>query len=201
MSLRRLIVYLAGDYLMHSFHLLGLLLTVGLAIVYARHLLIQLLTAAAQRITRGYKMEMKNETKPARRLRRFVPLTIVLLIVVILLLPWSASVGNYGTLVAIPGQEAIIHAPESATLTVLRIQPGEQVAAGAIIGQMGNFDLDEQIVQFQAELARAQADYARLLGELRTHNEAVARAGLQLRQRQNDYDKINAEQQQIKARQ
>ncbi len=198
-SLRIVIVYLAGNYLMDSFHLLGLFLTVGLALVYARHLLKQLLTAAVQRIARVRKMETNKEIKPARRLRRLIPLAIVLLIVVLLLLPWSASVGNYGTLVALPGQQAIIHAPESATLTTLRIQPGEQVAAGAIIGQMSNFDLDEQIVQSQAELARAQADYGRLLGELRIHNEAVTRAGLQLLQRQHDYDEIHAEQQQIHA--
>ncbi|MFN0121599.1 MAG: efflux RND transporter periplasmic adaptor subunit [Blastocatellia bacterium] len=198
-SLRVVILYIAGNYLMDSFHLLGLFLTVGLALIYARHWLKQLWTAAAQRIARVRQMDTNQKTKPARRLRRLIPLTIALLIILVLLLPWRASVGNYGTLVALPGQEAIIHAPESATLTTLRTQPGEQVVAGAIIGQMGNFDLDEQIVQSQAELARTQADYDRLLGELRIHNEAVARAGLQLRQRQHDYDEIHAEQQQIQS--
>lgn len=198
-SLRLVILYIAGNYLMDSFHLLGLFLTFGLALVYARHWLKQSWIAAAQRIARVRKMETNHETKPSRRFRRLIPITVGLLIVVILLLPWRASVGNYGTLVALPGQEAIIHAPESATLTALRIQPGEQVIAGALIGQMGNFDVDEQIVQSQAELARAQADYDRLLGELRTNSEAVARAGLQWQQRQHDYDEIHAEQQQINA--
>ncbi|MGH9849064.1 MAG: HlyD family secretion protein, partial [Blastocatellia bacterium] len=117
-----------------------------------------------------------------------------------LLMPWNASVGNYGTLIAVPGQEAIIRAPESATLIALNAQPGAQVASGAAIGRMGNFDLEEQIVQAQSELARVNADYDRLLGELRTHSETAARAELQLRQRQRDYDEINAERRQIEQR-
>lgn len=142
-----------------------------------------------------------KETSPPFWRRRLVPLALALVAVVLLLLPWTASVGNYGTLVALPGQEAIIHAPENATLAALRVQPGDQVAAGAIIGQLGNFDLDEQIVQAQAELARAQADYDRLLGEQRAQNEAVTRTEWQLRQRQHDYHEIQTEQQQIRARQ
>jgi len=111
------------------------------------------------------------------------------------------SVGNYGALIAIPDQETIIRAPESASLVALRVRPGDQVAGGAVIGQMGNFDLEEQIVQAQSELARASADYDRLLGELRTRQEATIRADTQLRQRQRDYDEIETERRQIVERQ
>ena len=111
----------------------------------------------------------------------------------------TASVGNYGALVAIPGQEAIIRAPESATLIDLRVQPGQQVELGSM-GRMGNLELEEQIAQADSELARARADYDRVLGEQRAHGEAVARAELQLWQRQHDYDEIDAEQQQIQKR-
>ena len=52
----------------------------------------------------------------------------------------------------------------------------------------------------ESDLARARADYERLAGELRTREESVARADLQLRQRQQDFDEINAERQQIAAR-
>ncbi len=141
-----------------------------------------------------------GETQRRRWRRRLVPLTILLVIVAALAMPWSASVGNYGALVAIPGEEAIIRAPESATLIALDAQPGAQIAAGASIGQMGNFDLEEQIVQVQSELARVNADYDRLLGEQRARDESLTRAELQLRQREHDYDEINSEQQQIERR-
>ena len=93
------------------------------------------------------------------------------MVAAILCLPWQASVGNYGTLVAIPGQEAIIRAPENATLIALHVQPGQPLAAGSIVGRMGNLELEEQIVQAQAELARANAASNRLLGELRTQRK------------------------------
>ncbi|MGH9845655.1 MAG: HlyD family secretion protein, partial [Blastocatellia bacterium] len=119
----------------------------------------------------------------------------------VLVMPWRASVGNYGTLIAPLDREAIIRAPESATLVSLRVQPGEQVASGAVIGQMGNFDLEEQLVAVETELARANADYDRLLGELRTREEAAVRAGLQFDRRQREYNEIEAERRQIAARQ
>lgn len=140
--------------------------------------------------------ENKNAKPPFWR-RRLIPAALALLVVAVLLLPWSASVGNYGTLVALPDQETIIRAPESASLVALRVRPGDQVAGGAVIGQMGNFDVEEQIVQVQSELARANADYDRLLGEMRMRQEAAVRAETLLRQRQHDYDEIESERRQI----
>lgn len=142
----------------------------------------------------------KNSKPPFWR-RRLVPLSLALLAVVALVIPWSASVGNYGTLIAVPDQETIIRAPESASLVALRVRPGDQVAGGAVVGQMGNLDLEERIVQVQSDLARANADCDRLFGELRTREEAAARAETQLRQRQFDYDEIESERSQIAARQ
>lgn len=139
--------------------------------------------------------------EPSRRRRRLVSLAIVLLIVLILCLPWEASVGAYGTLVAIPGQEAIIRAPESATLLELRVRPGDLIASGAVVGRMGNVELEDQLAQAQTELDRANADYDRLLGELRTREESIARAEAHLLQRQVDYNEINSERRQIEERQ
>jgi multidrug resistance efflux pump len=241
-ALALLIVRYVGAYLIDSFYLLGLLLSGGVALLFARRPLRQLISAASAMVTRipgttsdpatehppasppasdrapgdqaaappatrsageggSEKKTAGRETKPRGWRRRLVPLTLLLLVAAALLMPWQASVGSYGTLIAIPGQEAIIRAPESATLIELRAQPGERVESGAVIGRLGNFELEEQIVQVQAELARAGADYDRLLGELRTRSESAARAEWQLRQRQHDYSEINAEQQQILARQ
>jgi hypothetical protein len=129
-----------------------------------------------------------------------IPLSLALLGAAVLLAPWSASVGNYGSLVAIPSREAIIRAPESATLIALNTQAGAQIHSQAVIGRMGNFDLEEQLVQAQSDLARANADYDRLLGELRSRGEASARAEFQLRQRQMDFEDLNNERQQIERR-
>jgi putative peptide zinc metalloprotease protein len=152
----------------------------------------------AQAATHRIESQVVASLRPWRRV--LVPLAIFLLIIAALLVPWNASIGNDSTLVAVPGHEAIIRAPENATLIALRTQPGQQVASGALIGQMGNLELEEQIVQVESELARAQADYDRLLSERHAHREAVARAELQQRQRQYEYDQINFEQQQIAAR-
>ena len=132
--------------------------------------------------------------------RTLVPSAACLLVVTALLLPWNASVGNYGTLVAIPGQEEIIRAPESGRLLTLRVQPGEDVSCGAVIGQMGNLEIEEQLVQVQAELAGVNAEYSRAHGELRWREETARRANWQVRQRQYDYDQVNTEQQQVWAR-
>ncbi|MFN7945996.1 MAG: efflux RND transporter periplasmic adaptor subunit [Blastocatellia bacterium] len=144
--------------------------------------------------------EQKTATRKRWR-RRLIPATLLLLVVIALCLPWQASVGSYGSLIAIPGQEVIIRAPESATLVELRVRPGDQVTSGAALGRLGNLEVDEQIVQVQTDLARANADYERLMGELRTRSEAAARAELQLQQRQHDYEEINDEQKQIRERQ
>ncbi|HWQ35734.1 MAG TPA: HlyD family efflux transporter periplasmic adaptor subunit [Blastocatellia bacterium] len=146
------------------------------------------------------KTETGEKQRPHWR-RTLVPATLALIVIVALCLPWEASVGSYGTLIAIPGQETIIRAPESASLVELKVRPGDQVAGGAAVGRLGNLETDEQLVQVQSELARANADYERLLGELRTRSESAARAELQLQQRERDFEEINNEQKQIKERQ
>ncbi|MGE0128005.1 MAG: efflux RND transporter periplasmic adaptor subunit [Blastocatellales bacterium] len=205
-----LIVAFVGGWLIERFYLLGLALAVVVALIFMRRPIKQMFNAAMTALrSKEDKMADNNQTstqtadkeaQPRFWRRRLVPASLGLLVVIVLLAPWSASVGNYGTLIAIPGREAIIRAPESATLIALDAQPGTQVAIGASIGRMSNFDLEEQSVQAQSELARANADYDRLLGELRTQSETAARAELQLRQRQTDFDEINNERQQIERR-
>ncbi|MGH9766787.1 MAG: HlyD family secretion protein [Blastocatellia bacterium] len=144
--------------------------------------------------------EINTGRKSSRWRRRLVPLAIALIIVLILCLPWNASVGAYGALVAVPGQEAIIRAPESATLIELRVRPGDITAAGAVIGRMSDIGLEEQLAHAQVELDRANADRDRLLGELRTREESIARAEVSLRQRQIDFDESDSERRQIEER-
>ncbi|MFN0111233.1 MAG: HlyD family efflux transporter periplasmic adaptor subunit [Blastocatellia bacterium] len=223
-----LIVIYIGEWLTVRFYLLGLLLSLAVALYFVRRPIKQLADVFRWYGTRsgnnwvglwhkrrkhpvGSAPEIKgakmadntpttNESKPVPFWRRrLIPLSLAVLAVAILLMPWSASVGNYGTLLAVPGQEAIIRAPENGSLMTLRVRPGDQVAAGAAIGQIGNFDVEEQIAAVQSELARANAEYERLSGELRASEEAVIRASTQLRQRQFDYDEIETERRQIAA--
>ncbi len=222
-GIRVVIVYFAGEYLMDSFQLPGLLLTAALALIYARQPLRQLISAVSAMTVRRILCKKRlegimalndkaagqdpseavnsrsttGEVKPAPWRRRLILVAACLLIGAALLMPWTASVGNYGTLVAVPGQEAIIRAPENGALVELHVSPGDRIASGAAVGRMGNLELEEQMAQAQSELARARADYDRLLGELRLSEEAVARAGLQLRQRQSDFSEIDSEQRQI----
>jgi multidrug resistance efflux pump len=86
-------------------------------------------------------------------------------------------------------------------LVSLSVRPGDQVAGGAVVGQMGNLDLEEQIVAVQSDLARASADHDRLLGDLRGREESAVRAETQLRQRQLDYNEIESERRQIAGQQ
>lgn len=207
-GLRCFIVIFIGGYLIEWFYLPGLFITGCVAVFYARRPLRQTIAAITSKIENLFtrksegNMATKDQTtnassnnseKPKPRWRRMVPASIALLVLAVLATTWSASVGNYGSLIAIPGREAIIRAPESATLIALDAQPGAQLASGARIGRMGNFDLEEQLVQAQSDLARANADYDRLLGELRMRSETAARAELLLRQRHNEFDEINNE--------
>ena len=132
--------------------------------------------------------------------RRLVWLAFGLLLTAVLCTPWNASVGSYGTLVAIPELETVVRAAEAATLIELRAQPGDVVTSGSLIGRMGNLELEEQIVQAQSDLARSNADYERLLGELRVREEAAARAELQLNRRRHEFDEINSEKEKINER-
>jgi multidrug resistance efflux pump len=225
-GLRSFIVIFVSAYLIDWFHLPGLLLTLALALFYVRRPLRQMMKAfvvpasAGTSVFRRFRLKAGLRTEegkmadsaqtttqvenkkanPAFWRRRLVPLAIALLIALILCLSWNASVGNYGTLLAIPGQEAIIRAPESATLIELRVRPGDLTESGAVVGRMGNLELEEQLMQVQAELDRANADHSRLRGEWKTRRESIARAEVNLRQRQTEYDESHTERRRIEER-
>ena len=208
-----LIVIWIGQWLMDQFYFLGLGLAVGVALLFVRRPIgqaIRGLIRSFQRTKEGVMADQNQTTsqtatsktaeqaqRPLWLRRRLVRAAVGLGLAAGLLMPWRASVGDYGMLVALPDRETIIRAPESATLVGLRVQPGERVAGGAVLGQMGNYELEEQLAAVQTDLARAGADADRLRGELRMHQEIAARAGLQVRQRQLEYDEIDAERRQI----
>ena len=212
LGLTAFVITKVGGWLMDTFYLLGVLLSIGVVLLFAQRPMRKWLSAAkGSERAQAPNNESANHESADRFVtlrrnvtawlprRRLVPLALAALVIAVLLTPWRASVGSYGTLIALPDREAIIRAPEAATLVQLGVKPGDQLAAGAALGKLGNLDVEEQITAVQTDLARVQADYDRLLGELRVRNEAVVRASVALQQRQRDFAEIDAEQRQIQA--
>ncbi len=207
-GLMAVIIFYVGDWLMNTFYLLGLLLTVGVVLIFVRKPLLKFFSSS-----RNGKQADSSGTKEAESpsrdtflsrilpRRQLIPLALAAIVVVVLVTPWRASVGSYGQLIALPDRETIIRAPEASTLVQLSVKPGDQLAAGAIIGRLGNLDVEDQIAEVQTNVARVQADYDRLLGELRVRGESALRADVALQQRQRDFAEIDAEQRQIRSRQ
>jgi putative peptide zinc metalloprotease protein len=190
LALPVVVVWWAAHRLMDWLQFLGLLLSLVLALAYAWRPLKKMFAAKERDMA---KSEFKG------RLRRCVPAAMALCLVAGLCIPWMASVGSYGTLVAIAGREAIIRAPENASLLALDVQPGQQVSRGAAIGRMANLDLEEQIAQIRTELARVNADAKRLAGELRVQEQSARTSELQLAQRRREFSYIDSEERQIQA--
>ncbi len=204
-GLMAVIIFYVGDWLMNTFYLLGLLLTVGVVLIFVRKPLQKWFSTA-----RGSKPVDSTNSESSGRYRslysilprrRLIPLALAAIVIAVLMTPWRASVGSYGQLIALPDRETIIRAPEAATLVQLSVKPGDQLAAGAVIGRLGNMDVEDQIAEVETDVARVQADYDRLLGELRVRGESALRADVALQQRQRDYAEIDAEQRQIRSRQ
>ncbi|MBL8189499.1 MAG: hypothetical protein JNK38_15930, partial [Acidobacteria bacterium] len=106
------IVVYAGGWLMNTFYLFGLLLTVGVALLFVRKPLKSVCSFVFRRLSAVAEPFRLKIGLPTRR--RVVPISLATLGIVVLVMPWSASVGNYGQLVALPDRETIIRAPEAA---------------------------------------------------------------------------------------
>jgi putative peptide zinc metalloprotease protein len=186
------IIWYGSRHLMDWFALPGLVASAALAAAFV---------ATPLKRTVEYWFGKENRMaalQGTRSWRRFVPAGIALLILAGLLMPWTASVGSYGALAVIPGRESIIRAPEDASLVVLNVQPGQKVAAGAMIAQMANLDMDDQIAAVRTELARVEADGERLAGERLVQKEAALTALWQLEQRRREFHDVDREERQIR---
>jgi putative peptide zinc metalloprotease protein len=186
LALPTAIAWYASQYLIGRFQLAGLLLSGLLAGVYVWRPLKMMLAR------KGGSMA---ETRSWRR--RWLPAGVLFGVAVVLCLPWRASVGSYGTLVAIPGREAVIRAPENGSLLAAEVQPGQQVTRGAALGRMGNLDLEEQIAQAKTEIARVDSEEERIAGELGVERQAAESAEWEWAQRRREFRDLDAEQQQI----
>lgn len=204
-----LILNYVSGWLADQFYLLGLFFAAAVALFFLRRPIKQTFGLIKLFVVKQKESKMRDDqqtttqpemtvTRPVWR-RRVAPLSVAGLVLLFLLMPWRASVGNYGQLIALSERETIIRAPEAATLVQLNVKPGDQLAAGATIGQLANLDIEEQLAELQTDLARANADYNRLLGETRVRGAAAVRTTVALQQRQHDFAEIDAEQRQIRA--
>jgi putative peptide zinc metalloprotease protein len=192
LALPAVIAWLAARKLMDWMGFAGLLLSGALVVVYAWR--------PVRKIVVNAGVVMKENASATKNWRRYIPAALAIGFVAIFFLPWTASVGSYGTLVAIPGREAVIRAAEGASLTVLNLEAGQQVAKGAVIGHMGNLDVEEQAAQVRSEIARVNAERSRLAGELGVQREAIADAEWRLARQRREFQNIEEEQVKIKAR-
>lgn len=191
------IVWYGARYLTDKFQFAGLLLSLLLGLAYLWKPIKRLFEQEGEDMTN--KGLTEGEPKKSRR-RLYVPGAITVAFAAAIYLPWTASVGSYGSVTALPGREAIIRAADNASLMMLNVQPGQQLARGASIGRMGNLDLEEQIAQVRTDLARVNADADRLAGELNVQQEAAVTSELQLTQRRRELNDIDAEEQLIRTR-
>jgi multidrug resistance efflux pump len=117
----------------------------------------------------------------------------------ILLFPWDATVGSYGTLTPTKEKEAIITAPEGGIATVL-VKPGEVVQTGKEIARLHNPDLNSELIALRADIVKAETEYERLLGDIKVKQQDTERAAVQLSEAARLDRELRAEQQQILAR-
>ena len=208
-----LIIFYVSNYLMDSYYLLGVLLSIGVMFIFLKPSIQSLILPViswSNKMLNKTNNETNKDTKNGSEITSntrlaklhsyrpyLVKATILLFLISLLMLPWQASVGSYGTLIAIAEKEAIIRIPENATLIELEMLPGDSVKEGMVIGRLGNNELQEEILQARSELVRANTDYRRLLGEQQTHGEAINQAKTQLNQRKYDFNEIDIEQKQI----
>lgn len=203
-----------GNWLMDEFRLPGVLATFGVVVLFTRRPLgtaaLRLSAAVRGIFNRGMTTMAEPTTDPetpapasqswaARHRSKLVKAGVAVVILGVLAFPWPASVGSYGTLIAEPGAEAIIRAPEGATLVEFSVLPGERVNGGHVVGKLGNPDLEDQIAQVKADLAKAQAEAERLSGDIDTGRETVLRAEVQVRRHEREYTDYAVERRNMKS--
>ncbi len=140
----------------------------------------------------------KPATPPKWKRKVFFAL-LALIAVSILLFPWEATVGSYGTLTPTKEKEAIITAPEGGLATVL-VKPGDTITAGQEIARLHNPDLNSELIALRADVVKVETEYERLRGDIKVKQQDTTRATEQLSETSRLDRELRAEQQQILAR-
>ena len=176
-----------NEYFVKNFYLAGFALTGGVAAVLMRRQ-IGKGAEAISTVFLGKSMEAKagKEATSSERLtiprvwKRRIALSLLLIgVITLLLLPFEASVGNYGALTPMKEKESLISAPEAGMVTVL-VNPGENVEVGKELARLSNPDLSSELMTLRYEIVRIEGDYERSLGDIRTRQQDIEKASAQL---------------------
>ena len=176
-----------NEYFVNNFYLAGFALTGGVAAVLMRRQ-IGKGAEAISTVFLGKSMEAKadKEATSSERLtiprvwKRRIALSLLLIgVITILLLPFEASVGNYGALTPMKERESLISAPEAGIVTVL-VSPGDTVEAGKELARLSNPDLSSELMTLRSEMVKIEGDYERSLGDIKTRQQDIEKASAQL---------------------
>jgi putative peptide zinc metalloprotease protein len=176
-----------NEYFVKNFYLAGFALTGGVAAVLMRRQIGKGAEAISTAFL-GKSMEAKADKEATssepltipRAWKRGIVLSVLLIgVITVLLLPFEASVGNYGALTPMKEKESLISAPEAGIVTVL-VNPGDTVEAGKELARLSNPDLSSELMTLRSEMVKIEGDYERSLGDIKTRQQDIEKASAQL---------------------
>ncbi len=181
-----------NEYFVNNFYLAGFALTGGLAAVLMRRQIgkgAEAISTVLLGKNTTPKAESELESKVStsserltipRVWKRRIVLSLLLIgAISVLLIPFEASVGNYGALTPMKERESLISAPEAGMVTVL-VNPGEIVEAGKELARLSNPDLSSELMTLRSEIVRIEGDYERSMGDVKTKQQGIEKASAQL---------------------
>jgi putative peptide zinc metalloprotease protein len=209
----------AGTWLMDGFGLMGVLLTLYLALLLTKkwwkpavnQITISIASfkndsskgasAMSAQALPNTQIEKTAKETPARKfaLRRSMVIkgALALVVITILITPWEASSGSDCTLLLPPGREGIARANTDALLAEIFVQQGDQIAEGAKIARLANPELEDKLTQINAEIQRLSANNARIEDELKVKSELMLSANLKETERKRLLEEYKSETSQI----
>ncbi len=198
-----------NEYFINNFYLAGFALTGSLAAVLMR----QQISKGAEAISTAFLgksteakavngLEPKTASSSERLTiprvwkRRMVLAVLLIGVISILMVPFEASVGNYGALTPMKEKESLISAPEAGMVTVL-VKPGDLVETGKELARLSNPDLSSELMTLRSEIVRIEGDYERSLGDIKTKQQGIEKASAGLEAASRIDRELRLEQQRI----
>lgn len=216
-----LILVWAGAWLMDNLGLLGIFITLLLALLLTEKWWKPMLAAVWQsalsgkRIVEGVRsmsaqpaME-NNEAARGKEIRstrnwtlsrrQVIKITLALLVLAALIAPWEASTGSDCALLLPPGREGIVRANTDAVLSEIFVQPGDAVSEGTKLARLANPEIEDRLTQLNSEIERLTANASRLEDELRVRSEMLLSASFKQVDRKRLADELKRESEKIAA--
>lgn len=117
------------------------------------------------------------------------------LLLLILLVPWKATVGAYGVLVG--AQESIITTPDTGIL-ILKVSPGQSVRKGEVIAEIAGNENAILALTAEGERLTLRAELVRLEGIQGQQQESLAQKQTAASQALRHHTQLNAERNEIR---